>query len=1030
MLSSNDKKSERLDPFYRPSPSKQKTSAEIISEARSALRAVGTQRPCTPREDQRRLFGPKSSRTPENRPPSSFSLHASSFEPPDSRPISGTRLSPLELKPRALASPTAEEDAHLTFPRPPVDPAKMRRISSARARLFRAASQGTLLPDRSLPATDGPRAAGHVKSHPLQRTCDGGFGETGEPEASQGPVPSPPHPRSGGYTDMLTWAVFVLTLLRCFNSLNHWELELGTEQSQPVVMLRVPGKRHARAPSRPGSSDPGRLEGRAPVPDADLQVKDGEAEVDEAFWNTRIVPILNELEKEGDTEALCAACTQLHHTLAEGSLLGRRFPRRNALLRALYKLVDAGSDLLSLKLAKIILALRVGRRNLLNVCKLVFMISRSERNDPALHSEHVLESLLEVLRSEDVHNNMEAFLYCVGTVKFLSGNPCFLSEVIHQGATETLMHLLKQMNQKAKDRGACLPTSGHLLVQVTATLRNLVDSPQARSKLLSVSALAELCTVAEQHVDDKDVCTNISRIFSRLTAHRDGCTALAGHVPCYALFLTLIHKHQEKQDLVVRIVFILGNLTAKSSQAREHFFREKGAVPTLLALFQAFCHGHVPAPRRQPAGAPEAPGPRPSEAEDVLIKVTRVLANLAIHPRVGPTLAADPHVVSLLLTTLEHRSLGDCEELVINAAAAVNNLSFYRGEASVVQDRRLRIAELLLKLLMSTNMGGVLEAVRVFGNLSQDRDICSFIVQNNVHKFMIALLDSRQQDICFSACGVLLNLTVDRDKRIILKEGGGIQKLVDCLRDFGPTDWQLASLVCKTLWNFSEHIVSASSCFGDEATNTLLGLLPIFLDEESALGGSLDQDLKNYHRLSWETEFRPVAQQLLLRIRSHLTPMPVPPFQPQHPEVRFPRTFRPGSRTVLGRVACRDPGSWLGLEFSLQGGSAHHSRPHRGLHDFHRLSGISRLLTVSSANCQPPQDCSTEIPKLRLSRSHPSSPGLRMRQFLSDTKAAGSGVATGCTGTAPQLPALSEGRRTTQQPLPAAPDRRLPRLVP
>lgn len=38
---------------------------------------------------------------------------------------------------------------------------------------------------------------------------------------------------------------------------------------------------------------------------------------------------------------------------------------------------------------------------------------------------------------------------------------------------------------------------------------------------------------------------------------------------------------------------------------------------------------------------------------------------------------------------------------------------------------------MLLKLLVSNNMDGVLEAVRVFGNLSQDHDICDFIVQKN-----------------------------------------------------------------------------------------------------------------------------------------------------------------------------------------------------------------------------------------------------------------------------------------------------------
>ncbi|XP_038410809.1 armadillo repeat-containing protein 2 isoform X1 [Canis lupus familiaris] len=859
MLSPNDKKLEKLDPFYRPSMSKQKTSAEIISEARNALRTVGTQRPFTPREDQRKLFGPTSSRTPENRPPSSFSLHASSFESSDSRPISGARLSPLELKPKAPASPTTEEDPCLAFPKPPVDPAKIRRISSARARLFRAASQGTLLPDRTLPPTESKKtvesketvvmgdpmvkingihltesdAVGHLKSHPLQLTYDGSFSEIKEQETFKGTTSLPSHLRSGG------------------------------DQ----------GKRRSRTSSFFNSSDLSRLETRA-VSKANLQEKETEIEVDEVFWNTRIVPILHELEKEENIETICAACTQLHHALEEGNMLGNKFKRRSILLKTLYKLVDIGSDVLSLKLAKIILALKVSRKNLLNVCKLIFKISRSEKNDSLIENDSILESLLEVLRSEDLQTNTEAFLYCMGAIKFISGNPGFLDEMISKDAVEILMNLIKQINENTKKCGTCLPNSGHLLVQMTATLRNLVDSPLARSKLLSISALPQLCMVMGQYVADKDVCTNIARIFSKLTSYHDCCVALANYSRCYALFLKLINKYQKKQDLVVRIVFILGNLTAKNNQAREQFCKEKGSIPALLSLFGTF--------HRLDLGAEKpAAGAGRAQAQDVLIKLTRVLANLAIHPAVGPALAADPLAVGLLLATLEYKSIEDCEELVINTTATINNLSYYQVKNSIIQDKKLYIAELLIKLLVSNNMDGILEAVRVFGNLSQDRDICNFIVQKNVHKFMIALLDAKHQDICFSACGVLLNLTVDKDKRVILKEGGGIKKLVDCLRHFGPTDWQLACLVCKTLWNFSENITNASSCFGDEDTNTLLVLLPSFLDEELALDGSFDQDLKNYHKLHWETEFKPVAQQLLNRIQSHhtfLEPLSLPSF--------------------------------------------------------------------------------------------------------------------------------------------------------
>nr|XP_005551594.1 PREDICTED: armadillo repeat-containing protein 2 isoform X2 [Macaca fascicularis] len=785
MLSPDDKMLGKLDPFYRSSVSKQKTSAEIISEARNALRTVRTQRPFTPQEAQRKLFGPASSRTSENRPPSSFSLHASSFESSDSRPISGARLSPLELKPKVPASPTREEDSCFSFPKPPVDPAKIRRISSARARLFRAASQGALLPDRSLPPSDSKKtvesketvmmgdsvvkingiyltksnAICHLKSHPLQLTYDGGFSEIKEQEMFKGTTSLPSHLKSGG------------------------------DQ----------GKRHARASSRPSSSDLSRLQTKA-VPKADLQEKGAEIEVDEVFWNTRIVPILRELEKEENIETVCAACTQLHHALEEGNMLGNKFKRRSILLKTLCKLVDVGSDLLSLKLAKIILALKVSRKNLLNVCKLIFKISRNEKNDSLIQNDSILESLLEVLRSEDLETNMEAFLYCMGSIKFISGNPGFLNEMISKGAVEILINLINQINENTKKCGTCLPNSGHLLVQ----------------------------------------------------------------------------------DLVVRVVFILGNLTAKNNQAREQFSKEKGSIQTLLSLFQTFhqldLHSQKPAGQRGEQHRAQRP---PSEAEDVLIKLTRVLANIAIHPGVGPVLAANPGIVGLLLTTLEYKSLDDCEELVINATATINNLSYYQVKNSIIQDKKLYIAELLLKLLVSNNMDGILEAVRVFGNLSQDRDVCDFIVQNNVHRFMMALLDAQHQDICFSACGVLLNLTVDKDKRVILKEGGGIKKLVDCLRDFGPTDWQLACLVCKTLWNFSENITNASSCFGNEDTNTLLLLLSSFLDEELALDGSFDPDLKNYHKLHWETEFKPVAQQLLNRIQRHhtfLEPLPIPSF--------------------------------------------------------------------------------------------------------------------------------------------------------
>ncbi|XP_043398690.1 LOW QUALITY PROTEIN: armadillo repeat-containing protein 2 [Chelonia mydas] len=903
MHSSKNKNVEKPEPFYRPSVPKQKTSAEIINEARNALRTLRTQRPFTPREDQRKLFGSASSRTPENRPPSTFSLHASSFESGESRLVSGTRLSPLDHKPKLLSSPIKDEDSSISFPKPPVDPMEVRKVSSARARLYRTASQGNLISDKIFlpdenkegvnseePATMDDLSRRSNKSCFAELSPHSNFKDDGIPLIYN-------EHNTAEEQDFLKGAVATSTLqFRSGSSCvtlrpclhyppdlsipDHSAIDSGTPprreteaESTGEWRLSIPCcedandqiKNGDKASSNPSSSGWNKS-GSKTGSENDSRVN--ETEEEENYWNVRIVPIMYELENEENIENLYLACTSLHQALEEGNMFGKRFKRRSALLKILYKLVDIGSDPLGLKLARMILALKVSGKNLLNVCKLVFKISRNEKNDSLIQNDGLLDSLLEILRFEDLQTNSEAFLYCLGAIKFISGNAVLLNELVNKGAVEILVQFMKQINN-IKENDTRFSNLGHLLVQVTATLRNLVDLPLSRCQLLCSGAVSELWVVLEQRMNDKDICTNIVRIFSKLSSYNDCCAALADCSRCYVLFLALLNKHQKKQDLVVRVVFILGNLTAKNNQAREQFFKEKGSADTLISLFQTYNELDLNAKKKtHEEEENKSKQKHPSETEDVLIKLIRVLANLSIHPSVGAVLAANHRIVALLVTVLEYKSIDDCEELVINATATINNLSYYKGRNSVIEHKKLHIAELLLKLLMSSNMDGILEAVRVFGNLSQYREICDFIIQRKVYKFMIALLDAKHQDVCFSACGVLLNLTVDKNKRAVLKEEGGIKKLVDCLRDFGPTDWQLACLICKTLWNYSENITSPASCFEEEDINTLLVLLASFLDEELALDYDFDRDLRDYHKLYWETEFKPVAQKLLSRIQS------------------------------------------------------------------------------------------------------------------------------------------------------------------
>ena len=59
-----------------------------------------------------------------------------------------------------------------------------------------------------------------------------------------------------------------------------------------------------------------------------------------------------------------------------------------------------------------------------------------------------------------------------------------------------------------------------------------------------------------------------------------------------------------------------------------------------------------------------------------------------------------------------------------------------------------------------------------------------------------------------------------------------LSRLIEVLQEMGRSDWQLAAMVCKTLWNFSCKITSADACFGScAAVSELVDCLTELLGE-------------------------------------------------------------------------------------------------------------------------------------------------------------------------------------------------------
>ncbi|CAL1534975.1 unnamed protein product [Lymnaea stagnalis] len=815
-------------PFYAL-PEKTQTSSQIVSAARSSLRTFDTRRPNTPRDEQRHLFPSSTSRTPETRPPSAFSLTSRHFEGADSRPVSGTRLSPLDHHPKAVSPGDLE---NILVPRPPpVEPTKSapRRGSGNRTRL-----PSTL----SLEGVENS----------VSRSGQGD--DYIYSESSRDKVPTE------------------------FNS-------PGAGDSQISVTYPTSSEsREGSAGSRKSSA--GKLNRTGSAGKHDPQES-------EDFYTSELEPLVAELAsltKKKDCDRIHELAGHLYSTLECHNCLSKQFPHRSSLLKAIFKLLDVDEPRVLLRLARLILAFKVSGNNLLNVCKLVFKVSRNDKNDSYFLEENILNLLLETIRNADPNQSCEALIYCVGAVKFLTGNPDILKRLAKLDCVKTLASLMHSINKINKENGKPGDQFGHILVQLTAALRNLADTTSGRDRFLTHNVIEGLVHLMDSYSGDSDLMMYISRIFSKITLHTDCCSVLANQPTCYKAFVHLLKRHVLKEDLVVRLCFVLGNLTIKNEAARLKLFQESHSIETLLLILKTYLELDQQGKTCASANSEDSKlnGKVESETEadvnkveDVLIKVMRVLANLTINEEVGSAISQNSVFLQLLLNVVDQKDIIEQEELVVNAVVAINNLSYYTTQDESQMAGHLNMARSLLKLIMNNNMEGILEAARVFGNLTRHKQIRDFLSQNKVDAIMVTLLDSSSREVVFIACGVLINFMLDEEKRSMLKKEGGIKKLIDVLRDFGREDWQLSGCVCKVLINYSCRIHSSTNSFGQEEATELTDILTEYLDKDSALGDSLanaaDEEMREYIEDLWHEEFCSVGTQLLKRIVSHLSPL-------------------------------------------------------------------------------------------------------------------------------------------------------------
>ncbi|XP_038044159.1 armadillo repeat-containing protein 2-like [Patiria miniata] len=849
-----------LKPFYEK-PSDAETSSDIIKEARSSLRTVRTNRPFTPLEDKRTLFGGSAARSPSDRPPSAYSLGARHFDGSDVRPKSNTRLTPLDHSPSQSLSPVSPSSSGESLPQlakppkpPPLDPS---RPASGKRRTHKL---------KSALSQDGNSV--QILPQPLERRLSN-------------PLPSPTPPGD----DQLQRRVHSGPKERTRPQLEEGIPRVKSADSVPV---------HRQERERIKSSGSTRAESGYVSDRASSGSRSGgssreEETAEEAlYWNTKVSPVLERLVpqhtgtvKESEEKRLCASCSALYNVLDEGAMFGKACKRRRTALRTIFKLTDVSNPRVQLQAARLMMALGVSGNNLNMLSKLILKVSKDNSNDALFMEDNIIDFIVDLLKEIDFRTHShELLVYLTGSIRFLTqSHKELLDRFVKLGTVGHVVRIMASVNETNSESGKLAKGSAGVMLQLISTMRNFLNHKDHQTLFMAHHAIPEICRSMELYPSDADTMMHIARIFSKLTVIPECSTVLGEYPSAFQSILALLGRYQDQRDMAVRLCFALGNMTAKNDDFRYCLFNAENAMETLLNVLR---HHFVKSlqksklPEEEPAKSQNGDGESTNSTnltEDVLIKIIRVIANLSINNDIGPLIASNENCIDQLMQILDYKNVRTSEELVLNTVITINNLSFYDIIGSEIVERRMEISRLLLKLLMNDNMDGMIEASRVFGNLSRAVEVRDYLTSKKVDEMMVTLLDARNREVVYTACGVLINLMADENRRHILKEEGGIKKIIDVMVDFGRSDWQLAGMVCMTLWNYSENITSSVDCFGEQEAANLIDKLVDFLDEDTAMeapeGVEWDAETMEFMRSYWRTEFCPVASQLLERVEKH-----------------------------------------------------------------------------------------------------------------------------------------------------------------
>ena len=367
-------------------------------------------------------------------------------------------------------------------------------------------------------------------------------------------------------------------------------------------------------------------------------------------------------------------------------------------------------------------------------------------------------------------------------------------------------------------------------VEVTAIMRNIACAPHAHQLFIAPlppsvvskpptaltstlsprsppTALDRLCLLLLRLPSHAPLALNVLRILSKLSLHSHCRAVMDRQVESMETMVAMLHSFHGKLALCVRVCFTLGNLTMTNADNRfviaDAIIAGASGTTTdgLSVLLSLLTRTHQRNNKLLALLASTSASSASSskhrlmlrENVDLLVKLIRLIANLAIHHDVGRRLVED-HRAALLVDVLreanerkensqqtnEATSLVDSEkseELMLNAISCMTNLSYYHTThissttitaATASQQPPTFLFHPLSSVLphltphlLSPNRDTLASLLRLLANTSRERHARQLLYTAAVDEAVLLLLSHSDGEVVEVCAGIVLNCSVD-----------------------------------------------------------------------------------------------------------------------------------------------------------------------------------------------------------------------------------------------------------------------------